>query len=92
MRLTLPPFPFPRLQVLQQELAFYKPQLLQAPSLVIANKLDCFDGDARQAQRVLEELKAHTALPIVPISAQQKAGVQRLKAALRMLLPQSYEH
>jgi 50S ribosomal subunit-associated GTPase HflX len=50
------------------------------PCLVVANKLDALaPGDASAA---LAALKRATQLPIVPVSAKQGLGLQRLKGAL----------
>ena len=67
----------------QDELRRYQPLLLQSPTIVVANKVDsCEDAAA-----VLAQLKQHTAHPIVPVSAAHNVGIQRLKAALRMMAP-----
>ena len=67
----------------QDELRRYQPELLESPSLVVANKVDsCEDAAA-----ALAELKRHTPHPIVPVSAAHSVGLQRLKAALRMMAP-----
>lgn len=64
--------------LLQAEVAAYDPALLQLPALVVANKMDAVADPAR----VLAELKAATPLPIIPVSAVQQAGLERLKEAL----------
>jgi 50S ribosomal subunit-associated GTPase HflX len=61
----------------------FSPRLLELPAVVVANKADA----AADAAAALAELKRHTDLPIVPISASRRAGVERLKEALRRLAP-----
>ncbi|GLI67827.1 hypothetical protein VaNZ11_012109 [Volvox africanus] len=73
--------PAEQLRVLQEELRMYNPELLAAPALVVANKLDrC--SDPRVA---LRDLMAATPLPIVPVSAAHDVGLTRLKDALRAI-------
>ncbi|GIM14180.1 hypothetical protein Vretimale_17116 [Volvox reticuliferus] len=73
--------PAEQLRVLQEELRMYNPELLAAPALVVANKLDrC--SDPRVA---LRDLMAATPLPIVPVSAAHGVGLTRLMDALRAI-------
>ena len=72
-----------RLAALQQHQARLTPipDLLSRPCIVVANKVDaCVDAGA-----ALEALKAATLLPILPVSARQSAGLERLRNALRAL-------
>lgn len=68
---------------MQEELQCYDAATLRLPRLVVANKLDALTPAAAAA--ALQQLKAATPLPIVPVSALQGAGLQRLKQALWLL-------
>lgn len=69
---------------MQEELTSYDPSILSMPMLVVANKLDALSADAGAA--ALKQLKSVTQLPIIPVSAEQGAGLQRLKSALQLLV------
>ena len=69
--------------VAQDELARYDASLATRPTLVIANKVDLLPPSAAAA--ALSALKAATQLPILPVSAQEGLGLDRLRGALRML-------
>lgn len=66
----------------QDELRRYRGELLDAPALVVANKVDAL----AQPRRALAALKARTHLPIVPVSAQHGAGMEALKEAVRAVV------
>ncbi|KAG2425604.1 hypothetical protein HYH02_014978 [Chlamydomonas schloesseri] len=76
--------PAEQLAVLQDELGRYSPQLLAAPALVVANKLDAVADPAA----ALAALAAATPLPIVPVSAAARVGLRRLTEALRAVVVQ----
>jgi 50S ribosomal subunit-associated GTPase HflX len=52
--------------------------------VVIANKLDSIPAAAAAA--AMQQLKAATTLPIMPVSAKEGLGLQRLKSALQLLV------
>eukprot|EP00878_Enallax_costatus_P033968 GHUV01037564.1.p1 GENE.GHUV01037564.1~~GHUV01037564.1.p1 ORF type:complete len:138 (+),score=53.07 GHUV01037564.1:922-1335(+) len=82
---TLVPYaPQQQLSILQEELSRYDNTVMQMPMLVVANKLDALAPDAAAA--ALQQLKAATHLPILPVSAKQGAGLRRLKTALQLLV------
>lgn len=64
-------------------MGLYEGRLLQLPSVVVANKVD----DLENPGQVMEEMKRRTSMPIVPVSAMHGVGLDRLKAALRLLTP-----
>ncbi|GIL57794.1 hypothetical protein Vafri_12936 [Volvox africanus] len=74
--------PAEQLRVLQEELRMYNPELLAAPALVVANKLD----RCSEPRVALRDLMAATPLPIVPVSAAHSVGLNRLKDALRVIV------
>jgi GTP-binding protein len=69
------------LGALQEELRLYKAGLVARPSLVVANKMDVGQG----AREGLARLRAATALPVLPVSADTREGVPALLEALRWL-------
>lgn len=75
--------PPPATAVPQEEVGLYQGRLLRLPSILVANKVDCVPD----AAAVLQQLKQRTNMPILPISAMRGAGLERLKAALRLLAP-----
>jgi 50S ribosomal subunit-associated GTPase HflX len=68
----------------QEELARFDASVLQLPIVLVANKLDALEPAAAAA--AMQELKAATTLPIMPVSAKEGLGLQRLKSALQMLV------
>jgi 50S ribosomal subunit-associated GTPase HflX len=69
---------------LQEELARFDASVLQLPMVLVANKLDALEPAAAAA--AMQELKAATNLPIMPVSAKEGLGLQRLKSALQVLV------
>jgi GTPase involved in cell partitioning and DNA repair len=80
---VVPHGPEQQLEILQQELRLYDASTLSLPCVVVANKVDALSSAAAAAR--LERLKQATPLPIVPVSAKQRLGLQRLKHALEVV-------
>lgn len=74
-------------RALQDELLQYDKTVMQMPMLIVANKLDALSPDA--AAVALQQLKALTGLPMVPISAKHGAGLHCLRTALQLLTSQA---
>lgn len=70
--------------LLQEELAKYDVRVLKMPMLLVANKMDALGAAA--AAEAMQQLKEATSLPIVPVSAKEGVGLQRLKDALHLLV------
>ena len=68
------------LAALQEELRAYNPALLARPALVVANKTD-LPG----TQNTVEALRQATLLPVVAVSALQRAGLPLLVRSLKWL-------
>ncbi|CAE7669067.1 obg [Symbiodinium sp. KB8] len=68
------------LAALQEELRAYNPALLARPALVVANKTD-LPG----TQNTVEALRQATMLPVVAVSALQRAGLPLLVRSLKWL-------
>lgn len=73
--------PWDDLAALQRELELYLPGLSQRATLVVANKMDL-----PEAVENLAELRTHTGLPIMPVSALEKTHLDELLTELRRLL------
>lgn len=76
-------------QVIRGELEEYEPQLLDKVTLVVANKMDL--PDARENLKSFTRARARDGLAVVAVSAEQKAGIDDLVAALADLLPDADE-
>ncbi|KAF6260965.1 hypothetical protein COO60DRAFT_1637178 [Scenedesmus sp. NREL 46B-D3] len=80
----VPHTPQEQLAILQEELGRFDANVLQLPMVVVANKLDALAPAAAAA--AIQELKTATTLPIMPVSAKEGLGLQRLKSALQLLV------
>ena len=76
--------PADNLTALQHELRTYDPSLLSLPALVALNKCDVADpSDIEAATYELTRF----GLPVLPVSAQERSGLEGLQDALFELLP-----
>ncbi len=76
--------PADNLTALQHELRAYDPSLLSLPALVALNKCDVADPpDIEDATHELTRF----GLPVLPVSAQERSGLDELQDALFELLP-----
>lgn len=88
--------PAAQLALLRRELELYDPSLLRIPALVVANKTDMLappqqpgsdenmrvEGEA-DVQRLLEELRSSTDLPVLPASGLKRQGLVDICEVLR---------
>lgn len=71
--------------VIREELRLHDERLLAKPTLVVANKLDLRDAQARLAG--FRQARAADGLEVVEVSARERVGLDRLVAALARMLP-----
>ncbi len=76
--------PAENLDALRSELRAYDPSLLTLPALIALNKCDV--ADESEVAEVTGEL-TRFGLPVLPISAQERQGLDELRDALFELLP-----
>lgn len=67
-------------KALLKELEFYKPEILNRPRIVTANKMD-----VPNAEENLEEFTKETGVKPIPISARAKTGLDELKSAIEKM-------
>ncbi|XP_046368129.2 mitochondrial ribosome-associated GTPase 2-like [Haliotis rufescens] len=72
--------PWTQLHDLQFELDQYEEGLSQRPCAIVANKIDL-----PQADENLRALRDHVTLPVFPVSARERVGIQQLLVHLREL-------
>jgi GTP-binding protein len=72
------------LETLRAELREYDPSLLENPSLIALNKTDLIDEEMQAM--IVHDLTAF-GLPVIPVSAQEGAGLVELKRTVFDLLP-----
>eukprot|EP00041_Stephanoeca_diplocostata_P015165 m.287582 g.287582 ORF g.287582 m.287582 type:complete len:412 (+) comp19950_c0_seq1:294-1529(+) len=70
------------LDALREELKQYNPALLRKPALIAANKMDCGEN----AVEMLQELKNHTDIPVIPLSSKYGKGVKNVTTLLRRIV------
>ncbi len=73
-----------QLESLQTELRCHNPVLCERAGLVLVNKMDAIPSEQEREERIVE-LRRHTSLPIIPISALHRWNVLPLKLALLRL-------
>jgi GTP-binding protein len=69
------------LAALREELKLYDPMLAARPWLVVANKMDA-DGAAENLKRFQRKFRR---VDVIPVSAEQREGLDALRAKLREL-------
>lgn len=74
--------PCAALDALRNELEQYNPALLRKPALIAANKMDV--GEHTVA--LLQELKGHTEIPVIPLSSKYGKGVKHVTTLLRRIV------
>ncbi|KAJ3092876.1 hypothetical protein HK102_001290 [Quaeritorhiza haematococci] len=74
--------PWRDLDILRHELEAYKPGLTKRPSLVIANKADLRDT----AEENFRILRAHTDMPVVPVSALEGKNITVITGLMRQMV------
>jgi GTP-binding protein len=67
--------------MLRRELNEYDPQLLQKPSMIIANKMDLV-----KSRKHWDQLSHTLPLPTIPISAKKESGIELVKLQLKKLI------
>lgn len=72
-------------EALQHELREYDPKLLELPALIALNKIDLASED--EVADIVSDL-TQFGLAVMPISADERAGLDDLKAAIFVLLPE----
>jgi len=75
--------PLSDLQILEQELAAFKDELMDRRQIILLNKIDLFDRD-RLGE--LQEMFADKGLEIFPVSAETGENINQLKNALAELI------
>ncbi len=70
--------PWDDFRALRRELRLYRPDLVERPALIVANKIDL-----PEAAEHIERLKRETDLPIFPTSVLEGAGLPELVAEFR---------
>eukprot|EP00039_Didymoeca_costata_P005284 m.80230 g.80230 ORF g.80230 m.80230 type:complete len:360 (+) comp12748_c0_seq2:317-1396(+) len=80
--------PVEALRALKHEIRSYSPEMLERPALIAANKMD--SGD--EAWDSFKALKQEANLPVFPISALRKMGVDKILKASRMLTEKEKEN
>jgi len=70
--------PWKQLNDLKEELEHFKPGLSERPHAVVGNKMDLM-----QSQESLELMEQHVNLPVIPISAMKRTGIEGLQIHLR---------
>lgn len=75
--------PWEDLQHLKNELGHYDPELLKRPAAVVANKIDLVS--AIENLEYLRRAVGHN-IPIVPVSATEGTGLERLRQLIRALV------
>lgn len=74
------PSPWEQLETLQYELIQFNELLLKKPQLVVANKMDL-----PEAKENVRELKKHTNLPILALSAKLGINIAELLKQFRII-------
>ncbi len=82
-----PEEPLAPLQMLEEEMRAFDPELLHRPRLLALNKTDLLPPDFPR-RRVLDAYR-ETGWPVFPLSAQTGEGLDKLRAAIREEFPAS---
>lgn len=80
--------PFKDFQILQNEIAAYRKELLDKPFLVVLNKIDC--ETTTQNLEKFKQKYPYSKTTLFPISAMHKEGIEPLLKAMRQLIPRKF--
>lgn len=72
--------PWTYLSILKEELLKFNPSLQNRSAMVIANKIDLLDSD-----HIVEELKQHTDMSVIPVSAKKGENLKQLLMEIRRI-------
>ena len=67
---------------LKDELAKYKPELLDLPALIVANKIDIVENYVHR----MTLLESQTDIPVIGISGRNLVNIEKLKSLIRKLV------
>ena len=81
--------PADALAVVRKEIGEFDRALLDRPALIALNKIDLVDS--AEAAAASRRLSAQTGLPVHPISAAKRVGIDQLVAAIAQILRQPHE-
>jgi GTP-binding protein len=81
--------PADALAVVRREIAEFDGALLDRPALIALNKIDLVNSD--EAAAAARELIAQTGLPVYPISAAKRVGIEQMVAAIAQILRRPHE-